>query len=551
MSKAREVWMVTFESKPYVKVGGLGEVPPNLAVELVSLGVNVTIVMPRHGIELDCDEEFRLTHASICVKVWRGVRFLLLGGGVLDKPGVYDPATMFDKVVKLAQGLRELVLRHEDAGLRLPEVIHFHDWHSVYSLLHAKLALEEIRARAALVYHIHLLTRERVTEDQLRSAGIDLSAVHWIVLGGRARRVTVSEALQMSRGFAERLGSIESDVFVTVSESYLKVDRDGVLNTLGWDLEEKSAVVYNGTDWEYGKVLKEVLDRHKHALVKEGAGTPPSRSELRRYLLLRALGDMPPGEPKVPDPRIRAWLEERYAPPFLTDGRVEPFRTDGPLAIMTGRVARQKGVDVLAEAVPHVLRKLGTAKFLLLLLPVWGGEEYFQQLIDLARDYPENVRVIFGVAPSVYKLAHVAADLSVVPSRWEPFGIVALEAMASGTPVVASEVGGLREIVLDVRKHGAAGTGLHVPPDDPYELAWAITDMLLLVEAANSRNERLIDKIGDEKLRERAYGGPLLGEKVREACMRRVRDEFTWEKSASRALEVYARATSASELRPL
>ena len=70
---------------------------------------------------------------------------------------------------------------------------------------------------------------------------------------------------------------------------------------------------------------------------------------------------------------------------------------------------------------------------------------------------------------ALYKVSNVA----VFPSRFEPFGIVALEAMASYCPVVASAVGGLDEVV----DHG--GTGLKVPPNDVGALAWAIERIMM------------------------------------------------------------------------
>jgi glycosyltransferase involved in cell wall biosynthesis len=66
-----------------------------------------------------------------------------------------------------------------------------------------------------------------------------------------------------------------------------------------------------------------------------------------------------------------------------------------------------------------------------------------------------------------------SADVSVVPSLFEPFGIVALEAMAAQSPVVASDTGGLSEII----EHDV--TGVKVFPNNPDSLAWGITKVLL------------------------------------------------------------------------
>ena len=63
--------------------------------------------------------------------------------------------------------------------------------------------------------------------------------------------------------------------------------------------------------------------------------------------------------------------------------------------------------------------------------------------------------MLFWDAPQRYTaLAHISADAYAMPSRWEPFGITALEAMATGNPVVGTRVGGITETVLDILDHG-------------------------------------------------------------------------------------------------
>ena len=73
------------------------------------------------------------------------------------------------------------------------------------------------------------------------------------------------------------------------------------------------------------------------------------------------------------------------------------------------------------------------------------------------------------------------ADCAVFPSLYEPFGIVALEAMAAKCPVVVSEVGGLKDVV----EHGE--TGITVYPDDPGSLAWGIVHTLQHPESSAAR----------------------------------------------------------------
>lgn len=126
----------------------------------------------------------------------------------------------------------------------------------------------------------------------------------------------------------------------------------------------------------------------------------------------------------------------------------------------------QKGLDTLTRA----LDLLGPQYELRLAGEDWGGREHVERW---ARRGSEPVRcsVLGAIARSDLLREYRQADVVVVPSRFEPFGIVLLEAMASGRPVVASRVGGIPEIVED------GVTGILVPPGDPAALATALGTM--------------------------------------------------------------------------
>lgn len=125
-----------------------------------------------------------------------------------------------------------------------------------------------------------------------------------------------------------------------------------------------------------------------------------------------------------------------------------PWR-GGPGLLAVGRRVPQKGFDVLLRALPEgvPLRVVGEGPF----APATPGVSWLGTRDDL---------------PELF----ASADALVVPSRWEGFGIVALEGMAAGTPVIASSVDGLRDLVGDA--------GMLVPPEDPVALREAITRVL-------------------------------------------------------------------------
>ncbi|WP_040337347.1 glycosyltransferase family 4 protein [Candidatus Blastococcus massiliensis] len=139
--------------------------------------------------------------------------------------------------------------------------------------------------------------------------------------------------------------------------------------------------------------------------------------------------------------------------------------------VVVGRLAARKGQDV-AIAATALVRNAGYDVQLTLVGDGYPGyEDYVDGLraLAVAEDVGEAIEFVGFQDPVEYV---AAADVVLVPSRVEPFGLVAVEALLLGRPVVASRVGGLQEIIEDGR------TGLLVDPDDPRALADAIIRLL-------------------------------------------------------------------------
>jgi len=145
------------------------------------------------------------------------------------------------------------------------------------------------------------------------------------------------------------------------------------------------------------------------------------------------------------------------------------------LVLYVGRLVFEKGTHVFVNAVPKILGK-ANAKFVIV------GNGYMKEpLSNLVKGMGLAHKVVFTgfVDDETLKNLQRCADVSVVPSLFEPFGIVALEAMAAKSPVVVSDTGGLSEIV----EHDV--NGVKVYPENPDSLAWGITKVLLDEKYAN------------------------------------------------------------------
>ena len=175
------------------------------------------------------------------------------------------------------------------------------------------------------------------------------------------------------------------------------------------------------------------------------------------------------------------------------------------MILFAGRLEYEKGVQTLLAALQEVRQRVGPTR-----LFVAGVGTYSEELRREVRrrKLQRHVRFTGFLADHELRLHFGAADVAVVPSIYEPFGLVAVEAMACGTPVVVGDTGGLREIVSD-------GSGLSFTPQEPTELADAVVRVLTDGDLA-------------EDLVQRGHA--------------RARDRYDWGAVARRTVEVYAQA---------
>ncbi len=137
----------------------------------------------------------------------------------------------------------------------------------------------------------------------------------------------------------------------------------------------------------------------------------------------------------------------------------------GPVVVYGGKLACFKGPDVLVEAASIYERQMPNVSTV-----ISGDGSERRVLESMARAlHLRNVHFVGWQDQALLAELYSVADLAVVPSREEPFGLVAIEALACGAPVIASRTGGLPEHVDD-------SVGRLVSPDNPGELAHAIID---------------------------------------------------------------------------
>jgi alpha-maltose-1-phosphate synthase len=217
---------------------------------------------------------------------------------------------------------------------------------------------------------------------------------------------------------------------------------------------------------------------------------------------------------------------EEFLPATSAD-RVEQLGVDPeqPYVLFVGRVTRQKGIIHLVNAIKY----LDPNVQVVLCAGQPDTPEIGQEMKDLVVAVQATRKNVVWISewidtPTKVELYSHAAVFC-CPSIYEPFGIINLEAMACGTPVVGSAVGGIREIILD------GETGFLVPLEQFQESPFEAKDP---DRYARDLADRLNTVVSDPALRQR----------MGQASRTRAEDVFSWRAIAQETLELYSRVTA-------
>jgi glycogen synthase len=227
----------------------------------------------------------------------------------------------------------------------------------------------------------------------------------------------------------------------------------------------------------------------------------------------------------VPEDRVKVIYNgidpEFYAPTFnagiLEKWGVDPNR---PYVLFVGRITRQKGISQLIQAIPQIDKKAQVVLCAGAPDTVELAEEC-KSLIEKVQATRDGVVWIQEAVPhEELRVLYSHATVFATPSLYEPFGIINLEAMSCGTPVVGSAVGGIPEIIVD------GETGFLVPLKHVSETDFEPADpKAFQTDFANKLNKVLAD--------------PELAKKMGEVSRKRAVDVFSWKSIAKQTYDFY------------
>jgi starch synthase len=487
------VAMIAAEAVPFAKAGGLADVVGALPAELERLGVEVSVVMPRHR-SIDLEQfgfkpfsDFPGAEASVgslrlpfevhCGTVPRSnVRVFLIGNDwYFDRAGIYvDPRTGLDYpdqadrwifFQRAGIELLRVALSHID-------VVHCHDHQTglMPAYLDRFLQRDGILRRAGTVFTIHNMGYQGLfPRDTLVRAGLGDHEFY----SGSAFEFFGNVNLM-------KAGIMLADLVTTVSETYAR------------EIAQSS---------EFGYGLEGVI---------AGRG-----ADVVGILNGVDVNDWNPAT----DPLIAA----HYSPSDLRGKRdnkralldrfgLHHANLDRPVLAMISRIDAQKGFDLIVPALESIL-----AEDVYFVMIGTGNKETERALGEIAARRPQRAAMIFAYDNALAHQVEAGADIFLMPSRYEPCGLSQMYSMRYGTVPVVRAIGGLADTVQEFDPEMGSGMGFRFGHYDVDAFMWAIRRALSF------------------------WDKPDVWRKI---AVNGMTADFSWATSARKYLDVYQRAAA-------
>lgn len=483
-----KVLFVCAESAPYASVGGLGQVSYFLTKALKKLGVDVSIFMPKYG-KID-EKKYKIEPFLKGVKVPTGEKTgrtelicnVKVRYGGRKEPTVYFLENMeyyeqranvygyMDDPVRFCLLSRAVLEFIRQSGLR-PNVLHCNDWHTgfVANYLRRLYLNDNILKFVSSVYTIHNLGNQGNFDFKYASP-MDFD-------DGKSMPIPLFTP-GLHKQNALKRGIIYSDVVNTVSENYAR--------------EMMTP--------EYGEGL--------HDLVKEVRG--------KVFGILNGLdyNDFDPSDDKVIKTKFNWQRLDKRLENKIDLQKEFSLEADPQIPIigMSGRLYDQKGLDLVTKVLPHLLQEY---KMQFVVLGT-GDAKYKEFFTKLEAEYPGRVGTHLMANFSLPRKIFAGADMLLLPSKFEPGGIVVIEAMRYGAVPIVRATGGLADIVTDYDPRHNSGTGFVFKNYNDLSLLGAVVRALQVYQN-NKAWPNLVRRV--------------------------LKEDFSWDKVAKKYVDLYERAT--------
>lgn len=527
---------VTAECQPFAYVGGLAQVPYHLAKAYLKLNKEIKpyVVMPRsianiqknitddiHSVQISHDtksEGWEVTTTN-----YEGIEYYFICGGEYQDLEVYPSGSANKlKALEFNKYLLEFLefFLYKKEFLDTSVVIHAHDWQSGLIIPLVKLN-PKIKPTPLCAYTMHNYFRTNIQPDLFFDYfdydWLDRYKIHEVFLNSHPNIYLDRIALY----FADVCNTVSADYANSLIQNYSEIRNSteeldkpmlGILNGVNLKEHSPKAVLKLQNIMEIPKSVINNLEKINNLESSKNNVLLKKDAKSILYTLLK----------KWKNKEVLPKLRVGNISEIVNNLRQKDLNWNeyDPLCVFLGRIVEQKGFDILVRSIPKVTSANPKARFIFMGSGGYNGDEKNRLLYG---DYPYDRNTVFleMFSPEIRDLLYIAADIFVVPSRYEPCGLTPFEAMGTGgTPCIVNPVGGLKEIVVDNEM------GVHISPkfyDDGVVKNYPCSPEESLASAIN----KLIQLISDRKV----YSSMITN------CLKRVKEpQFSWEEVAKKYL---------------
>lgn len=475
-----KVLFAASEAVPFVKTGGLADVAGTLPRELIKLGADVRLIIPKYkSIPKEYTKKMEYIGYVYVDLSWRhqycAVMKLELEGLTayfIDNEYYFDRDVLyghFDEAEQFAFFSKALLKVLPLIDFR-PDIIHCNDWQTgvVSTFLTTHFRHEEYYNKIRTVYTIHNLRYQGVFPKEILG---DILGIGWEYF--TADGLEFNDCVNYMKA-----GIVFSDVITTVSRTYAEEIRtdfygenlNGIINKRA----DRLFGIVNGIDYQEN-------DPAADSRIFESFSVEHPDGKLQNKLMLQQSLGLPRNE-------------------------------DIPLIGIVSRLVDQKGFDLIACVFEELLQ-------LNLQIVVLGtGDSRYEEMFEYAASrYPDKVSANLKYDGILAQRIYAGADMFLMPSLYEPCGLSQLFSLRYGTVPIVRETGGLKDTVIPYNEFTGEGTGFSFVNYNAHEMLDTLKRAMRVYEDREAWKEIVI---------------------------RAMKQDFSWSKSAEEYLQVYERLLS-------
>lgn len=410
------VLFAVWENDPFFKLGGLGDIARSLPGALKNLGVDIRVIIPYYKVVKfgrnkkrkvgECS--FTYNSKNVKVEVWEAIHpytkvpsYFVKNKKYLDTVIVTETWGFFDKAI--VEILKSNVLGWS------PDIVHVNDQHC--GLIPLLIKMEKLPIKTMLTIH-NLAFQGKVSLEIVKKMGIDPTLCKTLAWEIKSKQINfLLEAI------------VHADIITTVSPTYAKeilTEEFGCgLNEILKGRENSIYGILNGIDVDWRHTTRDPAIRYPYGPTQE---------------LIN-------GKIKYYD-----WQDGKRLDKEFLQKKLGLQVTDTlPMFCFIGRLSEeQKGLDILHR----MLRRIDQTKLQFVVLG--SGEKNWEERFQwLSTFYPKNISCNFKFDDTLAHQIYAASDFIVVPSKYEPCGLIQMIAMIFGTIPIVHKTGGLKDSVKE------------------------------------------------------------------------------------------------------